>query len=157
MDLSSVPSSTYPVRQSVTKRTEIHRVPQFICKPNPLEVVLSRKEPSNRSVTVPRKRNASHCTHLVSLALESWLSSLRFSLWRNRKLSQSRIERSVDFRRDPFGRLWSQNWGIQQFRNCCVRRTWDDTLLSTWRCCACSTCSCWNMVNISYLIGRTGT
>ena len=40
---SSVPSSSYLVWQSFTKRTKIHGVPPLICKLSPLEVVLSRQ------------------------------------------------------------------------------------------------------------------
>ena len=79
LDLNSVPSSSYPVWQSFTKRAEIHRVFQSMCNRIRWKWYFRDKEKLNLSVIVPRKGNASQCTHPVSPALESWPSSLRFS------------------------------------------------------------------------------
>ena len=45
------------VAELFTKRADIHCVTQFICKPNLLEVVLSKQRKSNLSVSVPRIGN----------------------------------------------------------------------------------------------------
>ena len=102
----SVPSSSFLVWQSLTKRTEIHGVPPFIGKPIPLEVALLYDGKVTR-----------HIAPILCRLL--WNQGRRvlkvILISRVREISQSRTRRSFIFPHDTVGRFESRNFGIQQF------------------------------------------
>ena len=95
------------------------------------------KEKLNLGVILPRKGNTSQCTHPVSLALESWPSSLRFSS--SREFAQCHNVASKDrtsSSKNTSDRFWLRIFGIQQCCSCCKRRRWGYS------------CHCWTLANI---------
>ena len=80
VNCTSVPSSSYLERQSFTKRTEIHSVPQCIGKPCPLELVLTTQDTRHITQILSRKFAKSH--RVASSLVQHFRSCCERQGWR---------------------------------------------------------------------------